>query len=164
MTRQIVLSDREARYWVQQLERDPTAPPPTAHAASQDSPLVRQLVRQLANAGLPAPRAYPDEVTFTGCGLSGVRRWKLDLAWEGPRVVCEVEGGLWGSGRRCPTCHRAHGGRHTSPAGFERDCIKYTELALAGWLLVRATPPMIADGRALRYIEAALAARGGSSE
>ncbi len=145
--RQLVLSDKEARYLIRQLAADPTAPPPTAHAASQDSAWVRTLVQQCANVGLPPPLCYPAEYTFTGCGVSGARRWKLDLAWVPERICCEVEGGLYNKGR------------HVRPAGYEKDVIKYTELGLAGWLLVRATPPMVRDGRALRYLEAAFAVR-----
>ena len=52
------------------------------------------------------------------------------------------------------------GGRHTRGAGFERDLEKLNSAALAGFLVIRATPGMVGDGRALHAITAALRMRG----
>lgn len=72
------------------------------------------------------------------------RRWRFDLAWPDLRLACEVDGGSW------------IGGRHTSGAGFEADCEKLSNAAAAGWRVLRVTPRMIDDGRALVLILAAL--------
>ena len=72
------------------------------------------------------------------------RRWRFDLAWPAHRVAVEVEGGSF------------VGGRHSRGAGFERDAEKYNEAALEAWLVLRVTPRMVDDGRALRLVERAL--------
>lgn len=77
------------------------------------------------------------------------RRWRFDFAWPDRLVACEVEGGTFVSGR------------HSRGRGFEADCEKYTEAALAGWLVVRVTSDMVDDGRAITFVERALAARKG---
>ncbi len=79
------------------------------------------------------------------------RRWRFDRAWPARRIAVEVEGGIW--------ARLAGPGRHTRPSGFERDCEKYNQAALDGWLVLRVTERMITSGLALRQIEAALAAR-----
>jgi hypothetical protein len=76
-----------------------------------------------------------------------LRKWRFDFAvftQSGIQVAIEVEGGAFS------------GGRHTRGAGFEGDCDKYNEAALADWLVLRVTPKMIKDGRALAWIKQAL--------
>ena len=62
-------------------------------------------------------------------------------------VAVEVEGGTW------------VGGRHTTGKGFESDCVKYNLAAIDGWLVIRVTAAMIADGRAIEFVQQALAMR-----
>lgn len=76
------------------------------------------------------------------------RRWRFDFAWWRERVAVEVEGGTWIAGR------------HSTGAGFEADCVKYAEAALAGWMVLRVTPRMIEDGRAVALVKRALAREG----
>jgi len=57
-----------------------------------------------------------------------VRKWRIDLAWPEAKIAVEVEGGIYLYGA------------HVRPAQFEKDCEKYNELALLGWILLRATP------------------------
>ena len=76
------------------------------------------------------------------------RRWRFDLAWPALRLALEVEGGTWVSGR------------HTRGAGFEKDCEKYNEAALLGWTVLRVTPGMIEDGRAVELVERGVQVRG----
>jgi len=91
------------------------------------------LIRMIGWAGLPPPvPEYRFHVT---------RRWRLDLAWPDLRVAVEVEGGIWVAGR------------HSRGPGFEADCEKYAEAAIEGWMVLRVTPGMIDDGRALAVIE-----------
>lgn len=75
------------------------------------------------------------------------RQFRFDLAWPDRKVACEVEGGSY------------VGGRHIRPQGYENDCVKYSEAAILGWLVVRVTTHMVEDGRASELIERALAAR-----
>ncbi len=72
------------------------------------------------------------------------RRWRLDFAWPDSKIAVEVEGGIWTDGR------------HTRGVGFEMDCVKYANLAIAGWRLIRCTPGQIKSGMALDWIQQAL--------
>jgi hypothetical protein len=94
------------------------------------------LVRLCSWAKLPTPT--------TEHRFAPPRRWRFDLAWPDVRLAVEVEGGTWSTSR------------HTTGAGFEADCIKYNEAAILGWRVLRVTPSMIDDGRALAAIERAL--------
>jgi len=76
-----------------------------------------------------------------------VRRWRFDFAFPASMVALECEGGTFS------------GGRHTRGAGYEADAEKYSEAAVLGWIVIRATGNMIADGRALDLLRRALAAR-----
>jgi very-short-patch-repair endonuclease len=73
------------------------------------------------------------------------RRWRFDFAYPRLKLAVEVEGGIWS------------GGRHTRGTGFEADCEKYNEAALAGWRIIRVSPKMVMDFRALEFIKRALA-------
>jgi len=61
------------------------------------------------------------------------RRFRFDFAHLPSRVAIEIEGGTW------------VGGRHTTGAGFLRDCEKYNEAALLGWRVVRLTTDQVAN-------------------
>lgn len=91
---------------------------------------------QLTAARLPG---HVQEVRF-----DPVRKWRFDFAFPGHKVAVEIEGGAWSNGR------------HTRPAGFEADLEKYNAAALLGWIVLRVTPRMVDDGRALRLIEQAI--------
>ncbi len=109
-----------------------------------------------------------------------IRRWRFDGAWPARMLAFEVEGGGWGvkcrrcggtghaigsvspGGGKCTLC-RGSGrspGRHTRGKGFEQDCEKYNSAALLGWRLVRFTPDMVRDGRAMAVIREALEGGG----
>ncbi len=93
------------------------------------------LREQFADAGLPEPVR---EYRFCE------RRFRFDYAWPGEKVALEIEGGIWVRGR------------HTRPRGYERDCEKYSLAAILGWKVIRATPAMLEDGRALDLVAQAL--------
>lgn len=94
------------------------------------------LLAQIRAEGLATPeREYKFHET---------RKWRFDFAFPNVRLAVEVEGGTWA------------GGRHTRGYGFEADCIKYNEAALAGWRVIRATPKMVTDLRAIEFIKRAL--------
>lgn len=73
------------------------------------------------------------------------RRWRADFCWPDARLMVEVEGGHW------------TGGKHTRGSGFDSDCEKYAEAALAGWRVIRCTGTHIKSGEALEWIRRALA-------
>lgn len=73
------------------------------------------------------------------------RRWRADFAFLGPRLLVEVEGGIWS------------GGRHTRGQGFTDDCEKYNAMTIQGWRLLRFSTEMIATGYAVKTIREALA-------
>lgn len=68
------------------------------------------------------------------------RRWRFDFAWLPQKVAVEIDGGTW------------IGGRHTSGAGYERDCHKLNAAVLAGWRVLRFTTGMVQDGSAIDAI------------
>lgn len=72
------------------------------------------------------------------------RRWRFDFAWPDLLVAVEVEGGIWIRGA------------HSRGRGYEANCEKYNEAALRGWKVLRVTPTMVDDGRALATIERAV--------
>jgi len=69
------------------------------------------------------------------------RKWRFDFAFIDQKVAIEVEGGTWS------------GGRHTRGSGFEKDCEKYNQAAIDGWLVLRYTSTMIKSGKAVAQIE-----------
>lgn len=75
------------------------------------------------------------------------RRWRFDLAREDIKLAIEVDGAVWVQGR------------HTRGAGVEKDCEKLNAAAALGWTVLRVTPGMIQDGRALQQIEAVLCSK-----
>ncbi len=76
--------------------------------------------------------AYEPEFKF-----NPERRWRFDFAFPKAKVAIELEGGHWTNGR------------HTRGSGFEADCEKYNEAALAGWTVFRLTSGLIP----LAYLE-----------
>lgn len=77
--------------------------------------------------------------------FDAVRRWRFDYCWPTWLVALEQEGGLWVRGR------------HSRATGMEADMVKYAEAALAGWVVLRASPRQIADGTVLGWLQRALA-------
>jgi len=72
------------------------------------------------------------------------RRWRFDFAYPERLLAIEVDGGSYVQGR------------HTRGSGFEKDIEKLNEAALIGWRVLRVTPAMIRDGRAIRIIKRGL--------
>lgn len=72
------------------------------------------------------------------------RRWRFDYCWPLLKLALEVDGGGWINGR------------HSRGAGIEKDAEKVNAAAALGYRVLRATPAMVADGRALRAIEGVL--------
>ncbi len=97
------------------------------------------LAFQIKAAGLPEPvRQYY---------YARPRRFRADFAWPSPpelSLLVEVQGGIWG--------RKAHG----SISGVLADIDRLNAATLANWRLLRVTPDMVKDGRALALIEMAL--------
>lgn len=72
------------------------------------------------------------------------RKWRVDFAHTDLMIAVEIEGGT------------AIGGRHVRPAGFRADCIKYSELSMAGWMLLRGDSKMVKSGQLLEMLERAI--------
>lgn len=100
------------------------------------------LLDQIRLARLPEPRL---EYAF-----HANRQWRFDFSWKERLVACEVEGGIW------MKTESGYSKGHAHPERFEKDCEKYNEAALYGWTVIRVTPDMVRDGRALEWLERAL--------
>jgi uncharacterized protein (UPF0128 family) len=103
------------------------------------SDLEEKFLAQIRAEGFPEPvREYRFHDT---------RRWRLDFFWGKHltnthyAVAVEVEGGTFMSKSR-----------HTSGVGFEKDCEKYNEVALANILLLRVTGRHIKDRCAVDWL------------
>ncbi len=130
----------------------------------------------LIPAAAPAPQKAPTkpvkatpqqdlELVLWAVGQSGftgeereyrfhaTRKWRFDIAWPQLKVALEREGSAWVNGRLVS--------RHRSDKGYAADCEKYNAAQVAGWMVVRATPVMLGDGRALAALLEALSARSG---
>ncbi len=92
------------------------------------------LAWQLGAVGIRFEREVP---------IAPPRRWRADFVIGS--LLVEVDGGSW------------TGGRHTTGTGFERDCLKLAEAVILGYRVIRVTPRMVDDGRALALVERALA-------
>lgn len=76
--------------------------------------------------------------------FDSARMWRFDFAWPELLVAVEVEGGAWSEGR------------HVRGDGFERDCAKYNEAAIQGWLVIRVTTDQVERGEAIGWIQRAI--------
>lgn len=103
-------------------------------------------------AGLPWPEA---EYHF-----APPRQWAFDWAWTVFRVAMEIEGGLFGRGKRCPVCGQRKVAGHGSIQRKKTDLEKYNAAAVRGWCVVRVIPDQVQSGEYLRLVEEALKARG----
>ena len=68
------------------------------------------------------------------------RRFRFDFL-VGESLIAEVEGGTW------------RGGRHTTGAGFQKDCEKYNLAVELGFRVLRFTSNMVRSGDAAQQIE-----------
>jgi len=96
------------------------------------------LLAQLRALHLPEPE---QQVLF-----HPTRRYRADFCYRPERLLIEVQGGVWVSGR------------HNRASGYEADCRRTCEAMKHGWRILPVTPAMIASGEAVTYVEAALQA------
>jgi very-short-patch-repair endonuclease len=79
------------------------------------------LVHLLAEQGLPSPVREHQ--------FDEKRKYRFDYAFLDQKIALEVEGGRW----------RPHGAHNTGSA-IARDCAKYNEAQLQGWMVLRVFP------------------------
>ena len=105
---------------------DAKAAKPKAGSAGE-----RSLAAQLQAAAVPFEQ---EQVLIPG------RRFRFDFLLSDTDLIVEVEGGTWA------------GGRHTTGAGFAKDCEKYNLALQYGYRVLRYTTNMVTDGRAIAQI------------
>lgn len=90
------------------------------------------------------------------------RRWRYDFAWPEYKIALDVEGGIYGRGRPCPTCGISRTGAHSSVSGILRDIERGNAAALDGWLVLRVLPEELEleNGKAYNLLEQAFKFRG----
>ena len=76
------------------------------------------------------------------------RKWRFDFAIPSLMLAFEIDGGQW-----------LKKGGHTTGTGFEKDREKDLAAVLDGWTVVRFTPTMVKDGRAINAVEILVANR-----
>lgn len=97
------------------------------------SMLEDELFWQIKVANLPLPERHVK--------LIPGRQFEHDFVWRKQKIAVEVQGGIWiQSG-------------HSTGQGILRDCEKLNLVVLQGYKPLLVTKQMIADGRALNYIE-----------
>lgn len=74
-----------------------------------------------------------------------VRKWRWDVSSPELMIACEVQGATYVSGK------------HTRGAGYANDCEKLAEAQLLGWTVFWFPSDWIASGKALAYVEKAVA-------
>ena len=98
------------------------------------SDLELELLSQIRLLGLSEPeREYR--------AIEG-RRFKFDFCWVQERVLCEVQGGIYG-----------YHPSHASASGIRRDCEKLNLAISQGWKVYHFTPDMVRSGEAAKMIE-----------
>lgn len=107
--------------------------PPTLKSGAEETFFTQLKLRQLP---LPTREHKFDDA----------RKWRFDFAWVEQKLAVEIEGGI----------SYLKQGRHTRPEGFENDCRKYNNAALAGWRVLRFSSQMVTKGEAIATIESVL--------
>lgn len=101
------------------------------------STLEQELAWQIHVTGLPTPvREYR---------FLPPRRFKFDFAYPDRKLAVEVNGAIWTQGR------------HTRGTGASSDAEKLSLAAIHGWRVIVVVGEQIRDGRAIQWIEQALA-------
>jgi very-short-patch-repair endonuclease len=72
------------------------------------------------------------------------RKFRFDFAFPAEKLAVEIEG------------LTREGGRHQRRSGYTVDCVKYSEAAVLGWRVIRATTAQVTSGQAIDWTLAAL--------
>jgi hypothetical protein len=139
------------------LERHPVTNPVTdaeiRHAAQYRPGSVAPGAEVVPDQSIPAslpPGAVAEHKFAAG------RKWAFDYAWPSKLVALEIEGGIYGRGKKCPMCGRRAVAGHTSIERLLKDMEKYNAASILGWRLIRATPGQLSDGTAAAAVAQAL--------
>ena len=111
---------------------------------------IRALVAQV---GLPDP--VPEHRVLA------TRRFRFDFAWPEQKVALEVEGGFFGSGRRCPACRQLPRSGHSSVRRLKDDADKYSWAAATGWTIIRRWPDALLTDETRAMLRAAFRLQDG---
>ena len=95
------------------------------------SKLEEKFAAQLDEAGI---RFVREQMLIPG------RRFRCDFLFPRHRWIAEIEGGTWS------------GGRHTTGAGFHKDCEKYNLALEHGYRVLRFTSTMVSNRSALEQV------------
>jgi hypothetical protein len=110
----------------------------------------KHMLADIKRVGLPLPVVHYQ--------FNEDREWEFDAAYPAHRLAYEVEGGTWMRTRNGRSAGHAH------PVRFEQDAEKYNAAEMMKWTLLRFTPNMVKDGRAIMTLQQALAPRPPESE
>ena len=111
---------------------------PTRSGARRMSNAELLLATQLDQAGIQFVREFR---------FAPPRRWRADFSLYGAGpILVEIDGGGYVAGR------------HSRGAGMEKDAEKQSAAAILGYRVIRCTPSQVEDGRALAWIQEAIAA------
>ena len=90
-----------------------------------------------------------------------VRKWRCDFAWPEYKLALDVEGGIYGRGKPCPSCGISRTGAHSSVSGILRDIERGNAALLEGWIILRVLPEELEleNGKAFNLVEAAFKLR-----
>ena len=100
------------------------------------SALEDLLFGQIKLCGLPEP--IREHLAIPG------RRFRFDFYWPEPKLLVEVQGGVWSKGG------------HTSGIGMNRDSEKMNLAVLLGFRCLSVTSNQIKSGKAVAWIKEAV--------
>lgn len=69
------------------------------------------------------------------------RRFRFDFCWVEHKFAVEVDGNVYGNSR------------HTSGAGFSKDCEKFALAAIDGYRVIRVTTGQVNKGEAIDWVK-----------
>lgn len=87
---------------------------------------------QIQDAGLPKPER---EYKFIKS-----RRFRFDFCWPDERFAVEIDGNVFNKSR------------HTTGAGFTKDCEKFALAAIEGYRVIRVTTGQVNTGEAITWV------------
>lgn len=76
------------------------------------------------------------------------RRFRFDFCWPDIKFAVEIDGNVY------------HHSRHTSGAGYTKDCEKFALAAIEGYRVIRCTTGQVNTGKALEWTMAYLEKSG----
>lgn len=85
------------------------------------------------------------------------RKWRFDFAFPKARVAVEVQGAIFGTGHKCPTCRQTKAGGHTMGAALQKEHEKLNTAAGAGWRVLFCQTKEIRTVQFAQRVKAALA-------